>query len=127
MAFLGEDTADPVLNVTFGAILDPYQPPLVQLEVHSMLATFQPLAASDLAEGAAPIPLLPAPGNPPSAGYQYKDALAITKMVQQEIQDPSPLISAHVPLLAGLASGSIIADLITTYGNCVTVRRLSKI
>ena len=127
MAFLaGEEEVDLALLVTFGGLMAPYQSLAVQLEVHSMLATFQPLLAAHFAPGAAPFPLLPAPAMPPLGGYHYHQQISI-QMVQQEIEDPSPLFAAHVPLLTGLVSGSVIADLQITYSNCIVVRRLRKI
>ena len=69
MAFLAGDIAvDPLLLPTFGNPLAPYQSANVQAEVHSMLATFQPLPANAFQPAAAPIPLIPAPLIPPLGG-----------------------------------------------------------
>ena len=123
--FLKNDAeVDPLLIPVFGPPINPYVNVAAQMEVHRLLATYQPLCKAQLLPG-APLPVLAAPGVFAAIGYQYHHAQIAIQKVMAEIESPHPAFA--LPALHATLSNTVICDLTITYANGIVIlRRLHK-
>ena len=112
---------DPVLSATFGNVLYPYVTPAAQVEVLSILETFQRQLADDL-QGNFPLTIVNAA---PLGGFQYHHSQMALFAVQEELQQLQRF-AGLCPNLAALQSGQIICDLNVTYANAILSIRIRR-
>ena len=116
---------DPLVAVTFGPILNPYISGPAQIEVWTILATYQPLLAATFAPGAPPIALAaPVLAVPVGGGFQYHHSQIALHAVMARIENPADPVG--LPLLTVMNAGDTICDINLTYANCVVTRRIRK-
>jgi len=120
-----EDEGDPVVQVTsFGPILNPYITPQAQVEVWSIISSYEPLMRNAFLPGGPPIKWIPIAA-PPAGGLQFQNSSILLQKFQEEIEHPNLLVE-HTPALAALNEGQPICEISIVYANCIVVRRLHR-
>jgi len=116
---------DPLVAVTFGPPLNPYIGAPVQVEVWTIVATYQSLGATAFAPSARPIALAaPVSVLPFGSFFQYHSNQIALHAVMARIENPADPVG--LPLLTSMNSGDTICDINLTYGNCVVTRKIRK-
>lgn len=112
---------DPVLIPTFGNVMDPYITPAAQVEVLSILGSFQAQTDSALT-GSFPLSISFAV---PLAGFQYNQSQTVLIAVQEELQQLIRF-GRECRALATLPSGHIICDLSIIFANAILTIRMYR-
>eukprot|EP01041_Mallomonas_annulata_P013898 gene13898-29567_t len=107
---------DLLLEPYFGDPCSPYICPAAQLEVYSLLATFQHLNDPDIGQNVSDFPFI-AVDSPLTGGIPYHSNFAILA-VQMEIQRLGKF-GPNCPALAALPSAHTICDLKITYQDAI--------
>lgn len=120
-----QNEVDPLMAVTFGPLANPYISVAAQIEVWTLLATYQPLLAQAFVPGAPAIALAaPVVAVPLGGGFQYRHSQIAIQAVMARIENSADPVG--LPLLTAMNPGDIICDINITYANCVVTRRIRK-
>eukprot|EP01032_Pedospumella_encystans_P013921 gene13921-16008_t len=112
---------DPVLIPSFGNVMDPYITPAAQVEVLSILGSFQAQNDSDLT-GSFPLSISFAV---PLGGFQYNQSQTVLLAVQEELQELIRF-GRECRALAALPAGHVICDLSIIYANAILAIRMHR-